>query len=148
MARANSPPMGHSFANMEGPTLGVAVLPNNRLWTGQNGNTYVNVFDLISGAQVGTVGLNDPGDQATSMTYLPASNTVLVVDGPNHHVSERDLSGTTLHEYGPPFITMLGGTTKGPEGHVYAIDSNQHVLQWQADGTYIGSTLISAQFGG
>jgi hypothetical protein len=94
-----------------GNIRGVAVVPQNRAWIGGFDNTSVGVFDLGSGASLGSISLTNPAEHAFSLTYLNGSSTVLVTDFFGERVVERDLSGTTIHRYEPSFITRFSHAT-------------------------------------
>jgi len=130
-----------------GDLRGVAVLPGNRIWIGGLDTTSVGVFDLGSGMSQGSIVLTSPIQRAFSMQFLPTVNSVLMVDFSAHQVVERDLLGTTIHGFGTPFITSLSHATVGPFEDIFATDSDQHLLQWHRDGTFVGSSSLSTTLG-
>ena len=120
-----------------GDSRGITYLPGNRLWSGGAGTT-VHVFDMISGAQVGTF-TADQQTMSYSMQYSAMTNTVLVVDADRDlgGVFERALTGTLLHQFHVPIPqTDCTGATRGPGGHVFGTtdDFFADVVDWRPDG--------------
>ena len=124
----------------DGDSRGVAVVPAERLWSGGNSNT-VNIFDLNTGALVGSFGLGQQG-RASSMQFSPATNTVLLIDSDRDAggVFERDLNGALLQQFRVPIPqTNCNGATRGPGGDVFGTTNDffADVVHWRPDTTVV-----------
>jgi hypothetical protein len=125
--------------------LGAAVVPANHLWTGGVGSSSVNIFDVGNSTQAGTLTIAGMhGDFSSS--YSASTKTVLLVDTNGGHIIEVSLSGDVIRSFAPPTLTDLAAAVRGPGGDVFATDDNQHVLRWHANGDFVGSASLPANF--
>jgi sugar lactone lactonase YvrE len=139
----------------DGPYRGVAVLPSNILWAGFDAHRFsrpnpfsheliweatdINVFDLVSGSQIGSFTLDHGQVGARSMFYSATTDTVLIADSQADAVFERRTDGTFIRSFTAPGMGDMNGVTRGPGGHVFATDfSDYGVYRWTADGTFVG----------
>lgn len=121
-------------------TRGAVVLPGNRLWLAGPGATAVNVFDLDTGSNLGSLPIAGLAG-VYSMRYSATTDSVLIATVQSNAVIETDLSGVVLRTFVSPFATSFSAVTRGPDGHVFATaTSNSRVLEWDSVGAYIGET--------
>src|SRR5205814_4556371 len=121
-----------------GDGRGVAIVPGNRVRIGGE-HTLVSIFDVDSGAQVGSFTL-DHQATAYSMAFSAASNTVLMADYNLDSAFERDLSGVRLRRFQVPEVSAhCYSVIRGPEGDVFGTALDQDVVRWFSDATYIES---------
>ncbi len=134
---------------------GVAVLPDGVLWGGgADAPGVIDVFDIQSGNQTGTITL-DGGQQAVGVMHFSRStNTVLTTAATPPTFSagistpvvyERDLTGNLIRTfYSSDALSTYNGITRGPNGDVYATDfSNSKIYHWNANAVYLGAIDIS-----
>ncbi|MBC8105938.1 MAG: hypothetical protein H7Z14_05065 [Anaerolineae bacterium] len=127
-----------------GDIRAVAVLPGNFAWTSGIGIGAINVFDLTTGTQTGTIALGG-FTSVRSMAYSAPTNTVLVVS--QGFVREFDLQGSVVRDFASPGID-LSRATRGANGQVFATTgSNRQVLRWSESGDFLGSTFTPVDFG-
>jgi hypothetical protein len=154
----NQQPGGAPEVNLSGTTLrfvgtnnydSIALLPNNVVWAGGDGyQGKIDVIDLTSGNVTSTITLDHGQNDAESMFYSASTNTVLTTSD-NQGVFERDLNGNFIREFAFPTSTDSYGVTRGPGGDVFATDfSHSSILEWHADGTFVGSIDISSNVSG
>lgn len=128
--------------------VGAAVIPENRLWTGGVGSTGVNVFDLGTGNQTGTIPIAGVAG-VNSMAYSASTNTVLIATIQSNSVIEVGLDGALIRTFDAPFVAKCNSVIRGPDGDVFATRSAaQTVLRWRADGLFLGETWMGAALGG
>jgi hypothetical protein len=147
----------------EGRYHGVAVLPGNVLWAGfdsrgylrhaRNGEiisadvTDINVFDLVTGSQIGSFTLDQGQLGANAMFYSTSTNTVLITDRQSDAVYERATDGKFLRSFTAPGMGEMAGVTRGPGGHVFVTDFHDNgVYRWTADGGFVGFFPLSRPF--
>ncbi len=123
---------------------GVAVLPGGVLWGGDSINsTGIEVFDLATGSNTGTIDFDNGQQRAASMSYSVATGTVLMADISADSVFERTTDGTFVRSFTATGFGLPLGVTRGPNGDVFATDVfDDGVYRWQADGTYVGFTSL------
>lgn len=130
---------------------GVAVLPGNVLWGGGfNGSgNLLNVFDLVTGTQTGSITLDNGQTDVVSMFYSAATDTVLLADGNNSAIYERETDGTFLRSFTATGLGSPRGVTRGPGGDVFATDGlDDGVYRWDADANFLGFTSLSPSING
>ncbi len=135
----------------EGDYDGVAVLPGGVFWGGGFGlppRGFINIFDLDTGVQSGTIPLDNGQVTAVSMFYDPNTDTVLTVDIDSDKVYERDIDGNFIRSFevpdGFPEMRTSVGVTRGPNGDVYATNQGtlgsadgNGVFIWDASGDFV-----------
>jgi hypothetical protein len=127
----------------DGNSGSIAVLPGNRLWSGNSGTLTMNVFDTASGVQIGSFTL-DQQTRPTYMNFCLTTRTVLCIerDRDAGGVFERDLNGALLREFHIPIAqTTCNGATRGPGGDVFGTSNDLFVdiVRWLPDGTVAGT---------
>ena len=120
---------------------GVAVLPGGVLWAGSTAGAEIDVFDIAGGSQTGTILLDSGQQDATSMFYSAATDTVLITGG---DVFERDLNGGLIQAFTAAGLGVGYGVTRGPGGDVFATSyGSDSVFRWRADGTFVGAVPLA-----
>jgi hypothetical protein len=138
---------------------GVAILPGGAIWAGGSDdlNIFLNVFDIASGNQTGSISLGD-GLAAGSMFYSALTNTVLIATYEPHADFERrgpftvlelNTLGNVVRTFTVSQRSGSAGVTRGPNGDVFATDFDENtVYQWKADGTFVRAiNLPAANYG-
>ncbi|MEM7806980.1 MAG: hypothetical protein AAF561_02590 [Planctomycetota bacterium] len=123
---------------------GVAVPPGGVLWGGDfNNSTGIEVFDLATGSNTGTIAFDNGQQRATSMSYSVATGTILMADNQGEAIFERTTDGTFVRSFTATGLGNSFGVTRGLNGDVFAADfSDDGVYRWQADGTFVGFTSL------
>ncbi|MGH7177755.1 MAG: hypothetical protein ACREJC_10270 [Tepidisphaeraceae bacterium] len=131
-----------------GEVRGVAVVPGDTLWTGRIGSSVVTTFSITGGLETGSLQLAGP-DGVFSMRFDGSTGDVLISDASTGSVYECDLAGNVGHVFNAAAQGHhLGSGVRGPDGDLFATTgTDQTVLRWHADGTFVGSYSTSA-FGG
>jgi WD40 repeat protein len=126
---------------------GAVVLPGNRLWTGGPGFSSINVFDLTTGAQTGS--LTIPGVHGVfGMNYDSLTNTVLIANYSASATFECDLSGNVLRSFdSAPLAASTEAATRGPNCDVFVTTGSRTVLHWRADGSFVESVSTASSIG-
>jgi hypothetical protein len=124
----------------------VVVLPNGTLWANdpENPENAADVYNLQSGAFIGSFPLDNGQDVAYSMFYSAQTNTVLMSNG--IAVYERTLSGAFVRKFTPGDgdLGSCFGVTRGPNGMVYATSSTDTTIHaWTAQGVYLGASSLT-----
>lgn len=136
---------GREFA--AGAYSGVAVLPGGVLWGGGFGlppRGNINVFDIDSGLQTGTIPLDNGQITAVAMHYDPNTDTVLTVDIDSDAIYERDTQGNFIRRFDADGLTTANGITRGPGGNVFVTNqSSDEVFVWSASGAFLGTIDVS-----
>ena len=128
---------------------GVAVLPGGVLWGGGGGFAGIEVFDITTGANTATLAFDGGQQDATSMTYSAATDTVLLADNNSGRLFERNTDGALVRVFDAPGFASTYGATRGPGGDVFATNyENDAVYRWAADGTFLGSTALTGGLDG
>jgi hypothetical protein len=127
---------------------GAAVIPGNRLWTAGVGATAVNVFDLGTGNQTGTISIAGLAG-VNSMVYSASTNTVLIATIQSNSVIETGLDGTVIRTFDAPTVAQCNSVIRGSEGDVFATRSGtQTILRWRSDGLFLSETSTAGTIGG
>lgn len=127
-----------------GALRAVAVVPGSRVWASGIGVGEIEIFDLGTGMQTGTVGLVG-FSSVRLMAFSATTNTVLVVS--QAFVREFDLQGNLLEMFASPGLDLFSAI-RGANGDVFATTgSNQKVLRWHANGDFVGSFTTPVDFG-
>jgi hypothetical protein len=120
----------------DGDSRSIAVLPAQRLWSGNADTLTMKVFDTGSGLQVGSFIL-DQQTRPTYMNFSASTDTVLSIDRDRDAggVFERDLNGALLGQFHIPIAqTTCNGATRGPGGDVFGTNFSG-IIEWRPDGS-------------
>ena len=140
---------GQSLRTYGGNSYGsVALLGSDVLWAGGSSNpAEIDVFDISSGSQTGTIPLDNGQFNAKTMFYASEIDAVLMTDSPDgpDSVFERSRDGALVREFATANdLVESAGITRGPNGDVFVTDfSLNSVFRWQADGTFIGEVPLT-----
>jgi len=132
---------------------GLAVLPDNLLWSWGPSQFALGVFDLSNNTYLGNVRFDNHQQQAYSMFYSASTNTVLMCDGLASAIYERSVpSGAFVRKFVYGTGVVCEDVTRGPNGNVYATmytATASYVYQWSSTGKYLGfaSLVPSASYG-
>lgn len=131
-----------------GNVSGIAVVPGNKFWASGLSSPSITVFDLGSGAQVATISVAGL-TAALTMSYSVSTDSMLIPDTGSSRIFEANLSGGVLRTFQAPGPTSFGSVTRGPDGDVFATTgSDQSILRWHSDGSFVGSISTSSTIGG
>ena len=118
----------------------MAALPGNKLWAGsQSLPNLVDIIDATNGGIVGNFATLPQQPNIQGMHFDPNSNTVLTISSTGVVVERDPSDGSVVRAFdasGLPGNTF--GITRGPGGNVFATRIGGGILQWNADGTFVG----------
>lgn len=120
--------------------FGASAIPTNRVWSGQAGSTGVDVYDLSTAQNLGTISIAGL-DGVEEIVYDPQTNTVLIATTESGAVIETDLLGTVIRTFPTPDNRGLTDVTRGPDGDLFATRGHT-IYRWNSNGQFVSATTF------
>jgi hypothetical protein len=130
----------------DGNMARLAIVHDDKLWSGRFDAPTIRVFNLATGIEVTpftVTGLS----AVDAISFDATTNTVLFGHPVLGRVLETNLNGGVIRTFQGPSQASIIGITRGPNGDVFGTTGSS-IWQWHGDGAFVGSVSATGTIGG